>query len=534
MRRFILVLASVSSLHAQKFFADDPMQSWPRPVNASAVKPRRINEYYDFFQNSLFRPGESQQKAGSVIPARAVNTLGEVPDNEWYTNRHYRSRMMIDDLVRGPGNTAPPSMKLQWSVVSAKNEGITPGFTIVDSEGRRYLLKFDPPSNPEMASAADVITSKFFYALGYNVPENYVVRFRAEQLKIDSGARFTDAYGRRRSMTERDLRDMLAKVSGNQHGEFRALASRFIEGTPVGPFRYHGTRSDDPNDTVPHEHRRDLRGLRVFAAWLGHDDSKSLNTLDTLVKENGVEYVKHYLIDFGASLGSATIAANSPRSGNDHLFQWGPAARQFLSLGFAVPRWARVSFPDIPATGAFEYEMFDPEGWVSEYPNTAFSNMNLDDAFWAARQVMAFTNEDISALVQTGKYSDPRAEDWVVRCLIERRDKIGRTYFARVLPIDRFAVRYGRLDFQDLSALHFGTEESYSVQWFTFDNQAGTREAIEGAETFQVPASGSKYLAARIQGERSGQSVIVYVRDGQDVVGREILAGDSQLLSRKR
>ena len=137
MRRFILLLAYVSALHAQKFFADDPIENWPRPANAGLVKPRRINEYYDFFQNSLFRPGESQRKTGSIIPAAAVNTLGEVPDNEWYTNRHYRRRMSIDELVRGPGNSAPPSMKLQWRVVAAKNEGITPGFTIVDGDGRR-------------------------------------------------------------------------------------------------------------------------------------------------------------------------------------------------------------------------------------------------------------------------------------------------------------------------------------------------------------------------------------------------------------
>jgi hypothetical protein len=323
---------------------------------------------------------------------------------------------------------------------------------------------------------------------------------------------------------------LLESVEGGE----RIARYSFIEGKPDGPFRYHGTRSDDPNDTVPHEHRRDLRGLRVFAAWLGHDDSKSLNTLDTLVKENGIEYVKHYLIDFGATLGSATIAANSPRSGNDHLFQWGPAARQFLSLGFAVPRWARVSYPNIPAVGAFEYELFDPERWISEYPNAAFSNMNLDDAFWAARQVMAFTEEEIRAIVRTGQYSERRAEDWVVCCLVERRDKIGRAYFSRVLPLDRFAVRYGRLDFQDLAALHFGTEETYSVQWFTFDNGTGIQEAIEGADTFQIPASGSKYLAAEIRGERVGQSVTVYVRDGREVVGREISAGSSRLLSRKR
>jgi hypothetical protein len=324
-------------------------------------------------------------------------------------------------------------------------------------------------------------------------------------------------------MTERDVREMLQKVSGN-YGAYRAMASRFIEGTPLGPFRYHGTRSDDPNDTVPHEHRRDLRSLRVFAAWLGHDDSKALNTLDTLVKENETSYVKHYLIDFGASLGSASIAANSPRSGNDHLFQWKPAARQFFSLGLAVPKWARVGFPDIPAVGAFEYELFNPDAWVTEYPNAAFSNMNSDDAFWAARQVMAFTEEEIRAIVKTGEYSDRRAEDWVVRCLVERRDKIGRTYFSRVLPLDRFSIRQGRLVFEDLAAYYFDAAEPYSVRWFTFDNHAGTLESIQGADTLQVPSTQSEYLAARIQGERSGRAVVIYVRGGK-VVGKELESG---------
>jgi len=66
----------------------------------------------------------------------------------------------------------------------------------------------------------------------------------------------------------------------------------------VGPFRYEGTRSDDPNDIVPHEARRDLRGLFVFCAWLNHTDAKAANSLNALVQEDGVTFIRHYLIDF--------------------------------------------------------------------------------------------------------------------------------------------------------------------------------------------------------------------------------------------
>ena len=528
MRRFILALASVAALEAETFRSDDPMLKWPSPVDTHTVKARRINEYYDFFQNLMFTPGDVAAKRGAPVPAKAVNTLGEVPDSEWYTNRHFGRTMTADELLRGPGNVEPPAANGPWLVVSAKNEGITPGFTIVDPKGLRYLLKFDPVSNPEMASAADVISSKFFYALGYNVPENYIVRFRPEQLKIDGKTKFTDHYGKRRVMTERDMQDVLAKIAVSEDGSIRALASRFIPGSPVGPFRYHGTRTDDPNDTVPHEHRRDLRGLKVFASWLGHDDSKSLNTLDTLVEENGIKFVKHYLIDFGATLGSASCGPNSPRSGSDYLFQWGPASKQFLSFGFAVPKWARAKYPELPAVGAFEYELFDPEQWVPEYPNPAFSNMDDDDAFWAARQVMAFTDDDIRAIVRTGEYSDKRAEDWVVRCLIERRNKIGRAFFKRVLPVDRFAVREGNLHLEHLAG---GT---YSVQWHTYDNATGEHHIIQGESTTRVPASTGKYLMAEITSNAQPQSVRMYIRNGSEIVGRQNVPASPRLLTSVR
>jgi hypothetical protein len=75
----------------------------------------------------------------------------------------------------------------------------------------------------------------------------------------------------------------------------------FITGITLGPFLYYGTRTDDPNDIVPHEDSRDLRGLYVFAAWLNHYDTTALNTLDTLVEENGVPFIRHNLIEIRSS-----------------------------------------------------------------------------------------------------------------------------------------------------------------------------------------------------------------------------------------
>ena len=81
-------------------------------------------------------------------------------------------------------------------------------------------------------------------------------------------------------------------------------------GRPVGGFRYYGTRPDDPNDVVPHEHRRELRALKVFGAWTNLVDMKAGNTLDAVVTENGRSVVRHYLQDVGSTFGTG---ANGPR-----------------------------------------------------------------------------------------------------------------------------------------------------------------------------------------------------------------------------
>lgn len=412
-----------AGLSGQKFFPDDPLEREPTPVTVQTAKHRKPGELYDFVRATFAKPGE-RHRVDEAIAAQGVNTLGEVMDGAWYVNRHYRRRMSIPDLVRGPGNENPPCSDGPWKVIAAKTEGVTPGFTIKDAQGRVYMIKFDPLANIELATAAESVCSRFFHALGYHVPETYIVYFQRGQLEVAPGTTVKVA-GIVRAMKKRDIDEALFGVPKDPRRGYRAVACRYIKGDILGPFYYDGTRSDDPNDIIPHEHRRELRGLFVFAAWLGHNDVKCLNTCDALVEEDGVRYIRHYLIDFGASLGSDSFTTKSPRAGYDYLFRWRSTAAQLFSLGFYLPKWAHAKYPRFPSAGNFEYEVFEPEQWKPNYPAPIFDNRLPDDTFWAARQVMWFTEDEIRALVETGQYTDPEAVDWLVKCLVERRNKIG-------------------------------------------------------------------------------------------------------------
>ena len=157
---------------------------------------RQINDYYDFFQNTFFTPDKKEIRHHTAGPSLAVNTLGEVPDSAWFTNR-IGSRPMTD---RGTGARARrfPCARPRISRGPSSRErtrALRPGLVIRDSEGRKYFLKFDPKSNPEMASAADVLGCKFFYDLGYNTPENYIVRFARSQTGGERKIDLSDAAG---------------------------------------------------------------------------------------------------------------------------------------------------------------------------------------------------------------------------------------------------------------------------------------------------------------------------------------------------
>ncbi len=476
-------LSMAASGNGPVFFDDDPLHDDPEVQDASKVSPVDLSEAYDFLENSFLDAGDRSDRR-----AMNVNTVDHVPNSSWYTQRLGTAEVLsVQDVIRGPYHGQPPQPG-PWTIVGAKSEGISPGMTVRDSTGTLYFVKFDPPSNPEMASGAEVISTRLFWALGYNVPENYLASFRPEDLTIAPDTQLTDDFGRRRDMNEDDVAALLTKAARHPDGRYRVVASKGIAGVPVGPFRYYGTRPDDPNDIHPHEHRRELRAMRVFGAWLNHDDSRAINTADFLQDAGGGrKIVRHYLIDFGSTLGSGSTRAQGTRAGNEYIWEARPTFISMLTLGFYVRPWLKVDYPDLPAVGRFEASYFQPDRWKPEYPNPAFDNARPDDLFWGARGVLAFSDEAILEVVRTAEFSNPEATSYMAQTLITRRDKIGQLWLNAVLPVDDFALTAdGVLSFsniaEDTRTAVAGT--GYTIRWARFDNATGEASPVGSAQAF--------------------------------------------------
>jgi hypothetical protein len=502
-----LAIAAAVVAAAPRFYPDDPL--WTdddMAFDASKAVEQEDSNGYDFVVHTFVRPGDRRN-----VRAMNINTLDEVPDSSWFNNRIGRRDMSVAEIVRGPDLDGGPLSLERWVVSGGKGSGLQPGFRMRDPSGQLYQIEVDPPSNPEMASAAEVIGTAFYHAIGYHVVDVYIAELDAAALTIAEGAMIRDPLtGRQRRLEMRDLDEVFSRAARQANGKYRVLVSRFAPGRPLGNFRYYGTRPDDPNDIVPHEHRRELRGARVFGAWLNHDDSRGVNSLDMLETLNGRGYIKHYMFDFGSTLGSGTIFAQRHRAGNEYIFEPAAGWRTLATLGLYVRPWALIDYPDVPASiGRFEGDAFDPAAWKPEYPNPAFDNMRPDDAFWAARIVARFSDAAIRAIVEKARYSDPAATAYMTETLIKRRDKVLATWLNEVNPVIDPELASGRLRWNN-AAVAAGVAQppdNYTLRWFRFDNVADSRAPAGEPQTVSVteaaapPAllqSGADYIGVEI------------------------------------
>lgn len=497
-------IASVRFANAPAARVVDDRRDVARPP-----EPRPFGRYLYELDGVLTRPVVRTLELQPARRALGVNALDEAPDSTWFTNRIGVRALSREELDAGPITIASPEQFKPWTITSTKSGGAEIGFVMRDARGIKFLLKFDRKGFPEQETAAHMIVSRALWAAGYHVPEDFLVSFRPEELALAADAKVDGAPDG--SLDTGELARRLAQVEHGADGAIRAIASRLIAGTWLGGPPAEGVRDDDPNDRIPHQLRRDLRGVYPIAAWLDHVDIKEDNFLDMWVADRGDparHYVEHYMVDFGNSLGVMATSQDDPRHGFQYWLDGGELLRAFVGLGIDERRWERRSAPALRGIAMFDAATFDPGGWKSETPaHAAFVTADRFDKFWGAKLIMRFTRDQLRAIVAAARYGDPRAADYVVDTLIARQRATGAHWFTQVNPLDRFEASSTVLCFDDLAIVYkFATPAGTGYRIAYHDNAGRLRHTVQVAAaadgrtctTPQLADDGNGYTIAAI------------------------------------
>jgi hypothetical protein len=418
---------------------------------------------WDGADNLVFRPLAELWAVEASREAVNANALDEVADSAWFTNRLGVHPPTDKELLTG---ACTPSQLLDtanvpdgtWIIDKGKQNGSSPGFRIKIPGKGKYLIKADDPT-PERPSAAAVIGALAYYATGFNFSCEQVVYVKKSAFKLTPGLTTIDNSERVRPFDEKALEAVLKKAP--RKGEYlRFQASAWLDGSLIGPFRYEKTRDDDPNDVIPHEERRELRGGRILAAWLDHFDAREQNSMDSWMADRKDQpdsspgHVVHYYLDTSDCLGSEwDWEVISRRLGHSYIADWGDIAADFFTLGIRTRPWdVAYRVPGKEIFGFFDADRFEPDKWKNEYPNPAFSRMTERDGAWMARILSHMTPELVRTLASAGQFSDPANTDYLAAMLEGRLEKILERYLTRLSPVAGVHLENGALCATDLAA----------------------------------------------------------------------------------
>lgn len=429
--------AGCASSELRRFPLAEPLWRDPDQHPFSETPEKYYSPFvWDAANQTVFRPISRFFAVDPAGEAVNVNALDEVPNSSWYENRIGRAGMSPDELAKGPCVTPLPDTRGPWLIKGAKPNGFNPGFFIKASDGKKYLVKFDGTIEGTRPTAADVVSSRLVHGAGYYVPCNRVIHFDRSILRIDPKAMSESKSGEKTKLVDADLDQIFTKAVRLPDGRYRASLSLFIEGEPIGPWTYEGRRSDDPNDVVNHEDRRELRGLEVLAAWLGWTDTREQNTLGSFVKQGSGGWVRHYLIDVGNCFGSIWDPPMlGRRIGHAYYFDVPYILEDILTLGVQHRPWDDLRLgPTGRVFGYYDVEHFDPDRFRPGYPNPAFVRKSERDSAWMARIIARYSDAHLRAVLKQAELA-PELEERLFSVLGGRRQKLLSRYLSRLSPL---------------------------------------------------------------------------------------------------
>ena len=310
-----------------------------------------------------------------------------------------------------------------------------------------------------MATTTSFIVNRLFWGFGYHVPEDHLFYFHKKDLIMDSKSNLGNV----------DISVILSKIAQQDDGSYRCIASKIIQGYPLGPTPESGVRKDDPNDLFPHEDRRILRALRIFAALTNMSDIGADNTQDLYVGEEGKGYIKHYIIDFDDAFGTHAMRNNRPWAGFNHLFSLNDILKNFVTAGLMVADWENMKITPWKSVGAFEADIFYPQQWKETHSFKPIRHSQPADNYWACKIIGALSTEHIRLLVHAAGYPEPDSEEYVINTLIKRKQKILDYYLQTITPLEFKNFSNKSIQLLDLSKKLLETKPittNYVIQFY--------------------------------------------------------------------
>lgn len=539
MKRAGAILIAVLAVAGGVALAREPAASWfpDRPVawsehdDEDVPKLPQTNNVQEeavtiTIRDSVANEADRILAAEGSVPAQDVNAMDEVPCSTWFCARNHLHPLSPEEVARGPAFD-PPVLPL--TVVKGKDEGAATGFVMVDARGNKFMVKFDPAGHLGLVTAAEAVGERIFHAAGYNLAGASVFEFSRADLKVSPKATFKLFKVEKRPVTEARVTSQLAGVARLPDGRYRAVAIPWIKGQTMGSFDMIGRRPGDPNDRIPHEHRRSLRASWVLFAWLSVLDSGPINTMDTYVEASGRHFVRHYILDLSCAFGSSTAYTQGPQDEGEYLVEIGRTLRALFTLGlYQRPfqtrayreEWQRLD-TTYPSIGFYPAETFDPDAFRGNRRVPAHMRMTARDAYWGAKLVTSFTDEQLRAMVATARLPAPDSA-YLEHALAVRRDIIGRRYMRPIAAVENPTISDALLCFDDLSVLRgyaSPAEVRYAVD--ITDGYGRPIGSFEQASTgphacVGIGAPGGEYrvvsLRTRLSGGAAGKASRVHLR----------------------